>query len=79
MVSVKTVDETEDSSKKMEIEEPVKQQQSSRPSIDLVCVLDTSGSMSGYKLDNLKNTLLVLLDLLGENDRLSLVSFNSDS
>jgi len=40
-------------------------------------VLDTSGSMSGYKLENLKNTLLVLLDLLGENDRLSLVSFDS--
>ena len=47
MVSVKTLDETEEATEKMEIKESGKLQESSRPSIDLVCVLDTSSSMSG--------------------------------
>ena len=33
--------------------------------------------MTGKKLDNVKQTLLILLDFLNEDDRLSLVSFNA--
>jgi len=33
--------------------------------------------MKGSKLDILKRTLLILLDFLDEDDRLSLVSFNA--
>jgi len=32
--------------------------------IDLVCVIDTSGSMDGEPLDLVKETLLFLVDLL---------------
>lgn len=45
--------------------------------IDLVCVLDVSGSMSGDKIENLKRAMEFVLSSLGPNDRLSLVSFQS--
>lgn len=48
-----------------------------RPSIDLICVIDTSGSMSGTKINLVKDTLKLLLDLLNEKDRLSLITFSS--
>jgi Mg-chelatase subunit ChlD len=44
-----------------------------RPSIDLICVIDKSGSMSGEKMKQVKETLLYLLELLNENDRIMLV------
>lgn len=44
--------------------------------VRLVCLLDISGSMAGPKLDMLQRTLLALLDELGPQDRLALVTFN---
>ena len=58
-----------------------------RAALDLVCVIDTSGSMIGFnedgsigtdgKIDRLKATLVRLLDFLTDADRLSLVFFTS--
>ena len=45
--------------------------------LDLICVLDTSGSMEGSKIMLLIETLKYLVDLLGENDRISIVKFSS--
>mmetsp|Transcript_67640 Transcript_67640/g.78535 ORF Transcript_67640/g.78535 Transcript_67640/m.78535 type:complete len:576 (+) Transcript_67640:1-1728(+) len=47
--------------------------------LDLVCVLDTSGSMGGEKIILLRETLKYLVDLLGENDRMSIVQFSSSA
>ena len=40
-----------------------------------MCVIDTSGSMSGEKINLVKKTLKYVIDLLEENDRFSLISF----
>jgi len=50
-----------------------------KTSVDLVCVIDKSGSMSGRKLELLKETFKSLMDLLNEQDRLSVVTFDSFS
>lgn len=44
-----------------------------RPSIDLICVIDRSGSMGGTKIQLVKDTLKLLLELLNEKDRLCLI------
>ncbi|CAI9773025.1 unnamed protein product [Fraxinus pennsylvanica] len=48
-----------------------------RAPIDLVTVLDVSGSMYGSKLRLLKRAVLFVIDNLGPSDRLSIVSFSS--
>ncbi|CAN6308083.1 unnamed protein product [Urochloa humidicola] len=48
-----------------------------RAPLDLVTVLDVSGSMSGQKLTLLKQAMGFLIDNLGPHDRLSVVSFSS--
>jgi uncharacterized protein YegL len=45
--------------------------------IDVVCVLDNSGSMAGSKIDNLKRAMEFVISTLNEKDRLSVVTFNS--
>jgi len=47
-----------------------------KPGVDLICVIDRSGSMAGQKMALVKQTLNVLLDFLGENDRLCLIQFD---
>jgi hypothetical protein len=47
-----------------------------RPSLDLVTVLDVSGSMAGGKLALLKEAMGFVIDKLGPADRLSVVSFS---
>ena len=47
--------------------------------LDLICVIDTSSSMSGRKMQLLQKTLLYLVDLLQEHDRLSIVKFSCES
>jgi Mg-chelatase subunit ChlD len=49
----------------------------SRVPIDLVCVVDQSGSMKGEKISLLKQTLIYIVDQLNELDRLAIVSFNT--
>uniref|UniRef100_A0ACD5WF21 Uncharacterized protein n=1 Tax=Avena sativa TaxID=4498 RepID=A0ACD5WF21_AVESA len=50
-----------------------------RAPLDLVTVLDVSGSMSGQKLALLKQAMRFVIDNLGPDDRLSVVSFSSDA
>ena len=48
-----------------------------RTPLDLVFVIDRSGSMSGNKINQVKQTLLKLLELLDPLDRLSIVLFDN--
>ncbi|XP_052186557.1 E3 ubiquitin-protein ligase WAV3-like isoform X2 [Diospyros lotus] len=51
--------------------------QSSRAPVDLVTVLDASGSMSGTKLALLKRAMGFVIQHLGPSDRLSVIAFSS--
>jgi len=44
-----------------------------RTPIDLVCVIDHSGSMGGEKIDLVRKTLKSIVELFGDNDRLCLI------
>ncbi|KAK1684091.1 hypothetical protein QYE76_044939 [Lolium multiflorum] len=48
-----------------------------RAPLDLVTVLDVSSSMHGRKLALLKQAMLFVIDILGPDDRLCIVSFSS--
>ncbi|CDY67781.1 BnaCnng56370D, partial [Brassica napus] len=48
-----------------------------RAPLDLIAVLDVSGSMEGTKLHLLKNAVAFVIDNLGETDRLSVIAFSS--
>ncbi len=43
---------------------------------DLIVLLDTSGSMSGFPLDKAKQVVSMLIDSLDEHDRFELIEFN---
>ena len=47
--------------------------------VDLICVIDISGSMWGTKIDQVKDSLKILLNFLEEKDRLCLILFESDA
>jgi Mg-chelatase subunit ChlD len=57
--------------------EDIMQIEETRPGLDLVCVIDTSGSMSGDKIALVKKTLRFALTKMTEWDRLSLVVFSN--
>ncbi len=46
--------------------------------VDMVIVLDRSGSMSGKKLQDAKNAILALISELSEKDRIALVSYSDN-
>ncbi|MCR3922399.1 MAG: VWA domain-containing protein [Firmicutes bacterium] len=46
------------------------------PGLDLVLVIDRSGSMTGDKLNMAKNAAIVSLDILKERDRLGVITFD---
>lgn len=50
-------------------------EKANRSAIDLVCVVDNSGSMSGEKLKLVQNSLRYLTKILSDEDRISIVSF----
>jgi uncharacterized protein YegL len=50
-----------------------------KTNIDLICLIDKSGSMQGEKINLLKQSFENILEYLGENDRLSIASFNSSA
>jgi len=47
--------------------------------LDLVCVIDHSGSMSGEKIELVKESFKSLLRFLGDSDRLSIVIFDNNA
>lgn len=49
-----------------------------RPQLNLAAVIDRSGSMEGRKLEAAKESLRLLLDQLGPQDRFSLVAFDNE-
>lgn len=51
---------------------------SQRSPVNLALVIDRSGSMSGYKLAQAKQAARQLVNLLGDQDRLSIVHYGSD-
>ena len=63
----------------LKYEESMTSSQQQRTSMDIVCVLDKSGSMEGSKISGLKNAMNFVIDSLTEKDRLSIISFESDS
>ncbi|XP_062183198.1 uncharacterized protein LOC133887274 [Phragmites australis] len=50
-----------------------------RAPLDLVTVIDVSGSMKGEKLDNAKKALRFIISKLTEHDRLSIVQFDDNA
>uniref|UniRef100_A0ACD5W2J8 Uncharacterized protein n=1 Tax=Avena sativa TaxID=4498 RepID=A0ACD5W2J8_AVESA len=48
-----------------------------RAGVDVVTVLDASGGMQGGKLEHMKDAMMVVIDKLRAEDRLSIVSFNT--
>lgn len=49
-----------------------------RPPLDVVCVIDKSGSMSGAPLEAVKAAVAHLLRLAGPDDRIGVVAFDDD-
>jgi uncharacterized protein YegL len=47
--------------------------------VDLICVIDVSGSMCGEKIYQVKESLKILISLMDEKDRLCLILFESDA
>jgi len=64
---------------KMEAELLKEDDEGEQASIDVFCIIDKSGSMSGGKLDHVKQSLHYLLDLLKPEDRISITTFDSES
>jgi Ca-activated chloride channel family protein len=46
--------------------------------VDLVVVMDTSGSMEGEKITSARSSLMQFISLLDDRDRLEVIVFNSD-
>jgi Ca-activated chloride channel family protein len=51
----------------------------SRKPVNLVMILDTSGSMNGQKLESARAAAIEFVKHMGDNDYLSLITFNTDS
>lgn len=50
-----------------------------RTSVDLICVIDVSGSMTGQKIELVKSTMKYIVETLTPSDRLSIVTFQSSA
>jgi Ca-activated chloride channel family protein len=50
--------------------------QKARKNVNLVMILDTSGSMEGDKIQNARQAAIEFVEGMGENDYLSVVTFN---
>ena len=49
-----------------------------KSNVDLICVIDVSGSMYGEKIGQVRESLKILLTLMDERDRLCLILFNEN-
>ncbi|CAD8154113.1 unnamed protein product [Paramecium pentaurelia] len=56
-----------------------KNPENQRVGVDLICLIDKSGSMDGQKIAMVKQTLSVLLDFLSDCDRYQLITFESSA
>jgi len=61
--------------------QPISSEDAARAPLDIVCVIDKSGSMGGEKMALMKSTLGLLVSRAGltTTDRVGLVSFSSDA
>ena len=59
------------------LQAPGSSQENSRPRLNLALVLDRSGSMSGEKLEYVKQAAIHVLDLLQKQDQVALVVFDN--
>jgi Mg-chelatase subunit ChlD len=46
---------------------------------DLICVIDISGSMDGEKIEMVKESLKILVEMMDKNDRLALILFDNNA
>ena len=56
--------------------EAEKEEDEKRVSADLICVIDISGSMEGEKIQLVKESLKILVDMMDPKDRIALVLFD---
>ena len=47
-----------------------------RINADLICIIDTSGSMLGDKIHQVRESLKILVDMMNEKDRIALILFD---
>ena len=59
------------------ITSPAKTKQRDRKALNISIVLDKSGSMHGDKIDNVKRAAVQILSVLNEDDRFSIVAFDT--
>ena len=50
-----------------------------RPKVDLICVIDISGSMAGAKIDLVKKSLKALVNKMEKTDRICIILFNNSA
>lgn len=60
-------------------EKTIQEDKISQTSLDLVCLIDCSGSMNGLKMTQVKQTLVYMMELLQPTDRLAIVAFNTEA
>ena len=60
----------------VELEAPPSKTDVIRPPLDLVAVIDRSGSMNGQPIEAVKSAIDLLVRLIGPDDRLALISFD---
>lgn len=54
------------------------EERASRAPIDIICVIDKSGSMAGEKIDLVRKSLIFMVDQLKSSDRISVIGFDSN-
>ena len=61
------------------ISSPQPSEEEKKCNADLICVIDISGSMDGEKIDLVKESLKILVEMMDKNDRLSLILFDNNA
>ena len=61
------------------ISSPQPSEEEKKCNADLICVIDISGSMNGEKIDLVKESLKILVEMMDKNDRLSLILFDNNA